>query len=155
MNNNESNNFVKYENYKEQNERLKKALNNHFYLEAVFIEYAIMEDRLESILRYENNSIKSKNYVSIDSKISKVNTIAREKKGLAKKYFSPEFMQSISDWKEKRNPLIHSLMKRPNSTDEIRIIAEEGNALQKELCRLSQNYKRAVERKAKIINKEK
>lgn len=150
MNNNETNNFVKYENYKEQNERLKKALNNHFYLEAVFIEYSILEDRLESILRYENNTIKSKDYVSIDKKINKVNTIAREKKGLAKKYFSPEFMESIKEWKEKRNPLIHSLMKRPNSTEEIRAVAEEGYILQKELCRLSQNYKRAVERKNKL-----
>lgn len=149
MDNNESINVVKYENYKKQNERLKKALNNHFYLEAVFIEYAIIEDRLESILRYENNTIKSKTHVSIDKKIDKVNTIAREKKGLAKKYFSPEFMESIKDWKERRNPLIHALMKRSNSTEELCAIAKEGNDLQKELCRLSQNYKRAVERKAK------
>ena len=38
-------NQQKYENYKEQAIRLKKAINAKFYLEAVFIEYAIIEDR--------------------------------------------------------------------------------------------------------------
>ena len=152
MTNNETNNFVKYENYKEQNERLKKALNNHFYLEAVFIEYAILEDRIESILRYENNTLRKKR-PTIDEKINAIVKLLSENNPLLHKYFSPEFMASLKSWKNRRNSLIHALMKRSNSTDEIRIIAEEGNVLQKELCRLSQNYKRAVERKAKKENK--
>ena len=41
-------------------------------------------------------------------------------------------------------------MKRSNSTEEICAVAEEGYILQKELCRLSQNYKRAVERKKSL-----
>ena len=45
-------NMQKYENYRVQIGRLKKALKEHFYLEAIFIEYAIMEDRLEAILRH-------------------------------------------------------------------------------------------------------
>ena len=45
-------NHLKYENYKEQFRRLNKALANGFNLEAMFIEYAIMEDRTESILRH-------------------------------------------------------------------------------------------------------
>ena len=36
-------------NYCEQMRRLKKALGNGFCLEAIFIEYAILEDRLESV----------------------------------------------------------------------------------------------------------
>ena len=43
-------NQQKYENYREQICRLNKALKDHFYLEAIFIEYAILEDRLEAIL---------------------------------------------------------------------------------------------------------
>lgn len=66
-------NKQKQSNYREQFKRLKKALNNGFNLEAVFIEYAIIEDRCNSILRYEGmksvvkilfplikNSVKSK-----------------------------------------------------------------------------------------------
>ena len=45
-------NMQKYANYKEQMGRLNKALTSRFFLEAIFIEYAIMEDRLESVLRH-------------------------------------------------------------------------------------------------------
>ena len=34
-------NIQKYENYREQFNRLKRALASEFYLEAIFIEYAI------------------------------------------------------------------------------------------------------------------
>lgn len=143
-------NMLKYANYKEQHERLNKALKNNFYLEAIFIEYAIIEDRLTSILRYEDNTIKSKNgFVSIESKINKVRTISREKKGLATKYFTPEFIDSIEKWKGKRNPLIHALMKQQLTTEGLLELATEGQAIAKELSRLSQNYKRAVEREAR------
>lgn len=47
-----SSNQQKYENYREQMSRLSKAMKAEFYLEAIFIEYAIMEDRLESALRH-------------------------------------------------------------------------------------------------------
>lgn len=142
-------NMQKYENYREQNLRLKKAMDNCFYLEALFIEYAIMEDRLTSILRYEGNSINSKKHVSIDRKLSKVETIAREKKGLAGRYFTVDLLNSIRAWKGKRNDLIHAMMKMHLSTEGLFDLATEGRQLQKDLCRLAQNYKRAVERKQK------
>ena len=41
-------NQQKYENYRMQSRRLSSVLRSGFYLEAVFIEYAIIEDRLES-----------------------------------------------------------------------------------------------------------
>lgn len=53
-----SENMQKHFNYKEQFKRLKKAIDNNFYLEAVFIEYAIVEDRAESILLYEDKALK-------------------------------------------------------------------------------------------------
>ena len=43
-------NEQKRANYTEQFRRLKLALKNGFNLEAMFIEYAILEDRTESIL---------------------------------------------------------------------------------------------------------
>ena len=143
-------NMLKYENYKEQNKRLTKALQNEFYLEAVFIEYAIMEDRTESILRYEGNTINSNGFVSIDRKITKIEKIAENKKGLARKYFTIEFMEQIRTWKNKRNGLIHALIKKNTTTQELIDLAEEGRQLTKELCRLSTNYKRAVSRQVKL-----
>lgn len=143
-------NMLKYANYKEQHERLNKALKHNFYLEAIFIEYAIIEDRLTSILRYEDNTIKSKNgFVSIEKKINKVRAISGEAEGLAIKYFTPNFLDTIESWKNRRNPLIHALMKQQLTTEGLLDLAIEGQAIVKELSRLSQNYKRAVERKAR------
>ena len=149
MTDNFSDNMLKYENYKEQNKRLTKALQNEFYLEAVFIEYAIMEDRTESILRYEGNEIHSDGFVSIDRKISKIEKLTENKKGLARKYFTVEFLEQVRSWKNRRNGLIHALIKRNTTTQELIELAEEGRQITKDLCRLSTNYKRAVERKAK------
>lgn len=50
----DADNQQKYLNYCEQMRRLKKALGNGFCLEAIFIEYAILEDRLESASTHAN-----------------------------------------------------------------------------------------------------
>ena len=142
-------NMLKYENYREQNKRLSKALQNEFYLEAVFIEYAIMEDRTESILRYEGNEIQSNRFVSIDRKVKKIKRILEQEEFLARRYFTVELMDQVLNWKNRRNGLIHALIKRSTTTQELIDLAEEGRQLTKDLSRLSTNYKRAVERKKK------
>ena len=144
-------NMLKYFNYKEQMGRLKKALTHQFYLEAIFIEYAVMEDRTAAILRYENNECKSAN---IGKKLNKIRTISRDKKALPGRYFDDELIDRIFEWKDKRNDLIHALIKQQLTTEELRSLAEEGDNLVKELNRRSQNYKRAVERKNKKQNTE-
>ena len=142
-------NLQKYENYKEQFKRLDKALKEGFNLEAIFIEYAIMEDRTSSILRYENNRIKPKgdNQPGIESKLSKIKTISREKGSLPNRYFQDEFIDRIIAWKEERNRLIHALLKQQLSTEGLASLAEEGKVLARELSNKAGNYKRAVERK--------
>ena len=111
---NKTENLQKYEDYKEQFKRLDKALKEGFNLEAIFIEYAIMEDRTSSILRYDNNSIKPKgdNQPGIERKLSKIKTISREKGSLPNRYFQDEFIDRIIAWKEERNRLIHALLKQ-------------------------------------------
>ncbi len=146
-----SGNMIKYYNYKEQMGRLKKALLYEFYLEAIFIEYAIMEDRTEAILRYEGNECKSQN---IGKKLNKIKTISRDKKALPGKYFDDALVDRMMIWKDKRNTLIHALVKQQLKTEELKALAEEGNELVKELNRRSQNYKREVERKIKKENDE-
>ena len=144
-------NLQKYENYKEQFKRLDKALKSGFNLEAIFIEYAIMEDRTSSILRYENNSIKSKGdrQPSIDAKLRKIKTIAREKKSLPNRYFPDEFIDRVILWKDERNRMIHALLKQQLTTEGLASFAEEGKTLARELSNKAGNYKRAVERREK------
>lgn len=144
-------NIHKYYNYKEQFKRLNKAIKVGFYLEAMFIEYAILEDRTDAILRYEGNSIKVKGDKppSINKKLNKIKTIAREKKSLSNRYFKEEFIDRIWSWKEKRNRMIHDLLKQQLTTTGLAQLAEEGKALAEELRNKASNYKRAVERKNK------
>ena len=144
-------NIQKYENYKEQFKRLDRALKAGFNLEAVFIEYAILEDRSSSILRYENNSIKPNGdrQPSLDAKLKKIKTIAREKKSLPNRYFSDEFIDRIIEWKEQRNKMIHALLKQSLTTEGLVSLAEEGKYLARELSNKAGNYKRAVERRNK------
>ena len=141
-------NVIKYENYKEQFKRLDKAIKNNFYLEAMFIAYAIMEDRTESILSYEGNEINSKDFVSINKKLNKIKKIAERKGSLPAKYFSDSMIDEILDWKEKRNNLIHALMKQPLTTEELQATALEGKALARKLANRATSYRRAVERMA-------
>ena len=67
----------------------------------MFIEYGIMEDRLESILVHAGVFREGK-HTTITKKIRRVETLSQSDP-LAKKYCSPELLQSIIDWKEEIN----------------------------------------------------
>ena len=139
-------NMLKYENYKEQMKRLKAAMTNHFYLEAVFIEYAILEDRLESALRHSGKwHPKPDQHTSIDRKVRLLMAQAEEHKSPAQKYFQPEMMQEVLDWKNKRNPLMHSLMKQQLHTDDLASFAEDGMRLVKQVGNKVKLFNRATE----------
>ena len=143
-------NMQKYENYKEQFKRLKKAFDYKFYMEAIFIEYAMMEDRMEAILRYEGNEIKPKNekeFISMGRKLNKIKKIAEQKKSLLQKYFADGIADEISEWITKRNALIHALLKKELTTDEVEAFALEGKTLTRTLCNKAKNYKSAIERR--------
>ncbi len=143
-------NMKKYENYKEQMGRLKRALNSHFYLEAIFIEYAIMEDRLESALRHAGRwNPKPDEYVSIDKKLKLIEKMAEQKKSLAQKYFSSELTQGIRAWKEDRNKMIHALLKQSIHSEDLLDIAAKGQELIKILCSKTTSFNRALEKQKK------
>ena len=138
-------NMEKYGNYKEQMGRLKKAMDNHFLLEALFIEYAIMEDRCESILRH-SGAFNSERHKTINGKLNRIAELARNKKSLIRKYISDELIEEIKGWKEERNRLIHALMKQSLTSEELEQIAADGQQLVKTLCSKTTSYKRALER---------
>ncbi len=140
-------NMQKHTNYRMQMGRLKKALTSEFYLEAIFIEYAIMEDRLESVLRHSGNwNPKPGTFPSLDFKRKKIAKLAEEKKSLIRKYFPEELTDSIEVWKNERNRVIHALMKQSLHTGDLKKIALEGESLTKLLCNKSSLYNRALER---------
>ena len=143
-----SQNLIKYSNYQEQFKRLKKALNNQFYLEAIFIEYAIIEDRTKSILRHSNCSCKGKNEGTLFERVNRIKSISTVG-SLPARYFDEVLLDSILAWKNERNDLIHALMKQSLTTEELQEISTEGYKLARTLADKSSNYTRALERRNK------
>ena len=141
-------NMRKYYNYREQMGRLKKAINMEFYFEAVFIEYAVMEDRLQSVLEKAGvyNPEKHKN---IGKKISRIRELCRDPKHPLHRYITQEMLDLIINWKETRNDLIHRLMKQDMKTEELKDFALQGQEIMKTLCSKVTLYKRYLERSEK------
>lgn len=141
----------KYENYKEQFKRLKKALDNGFNLEAMFIEYALIEDRTESILRHAglwDAYMKKRNgrEPNIDSKLKYIMKRADNNKTILHRYFSDDLVDRILIWKDERNRLIHALLLQKLEHNEVRALAEEGNELVKLIRNRSASYNRMLEK---------
>ena len=141
-------NMQKYENYKEQMGRLNRALHYHFYLEAIFIEYAIVEDRIESVLRH-SGKFNPEKHTTLEKKLSRLCEMQRAKNGLVRKYFSDALIQSVYDWKNRRNPLIHALMKQNLCTADLESVALEGQALIKTLSTKTKAYNSMLEKLSK------
>lgn len=144
-------NEQKYLNYKEQFTRLNRALLNKFYLEAIFILYAIMEDRTESMLKYAGKwdaYLKSRHShdSSLHSKIYYFKKLAEAKRSLEHKYFSDELLDSVIEWKDERNRMIHALLKQATSSEELFAIADAGRVLACKLRNRVGNYVRAIKR---------
>ncbi|MBR2742311.1 MAG: hypothetical protein IKD89_01840 [Clostridia bacterium] len=142
-------NMEKYENYKSKMERLKKAMASGFYLEAIAIEYAVIEDRIESVLRH-SGKFNPNRHKSLDSKLNKLGDMRREKKSLANKYFSEELLDSLYKWKnDKRNPLTHALLKLKLSDEELKETAEQGKTLAYAFRDKANQHNRALKRQKK------
>ena len=144
-------NMQKYENYKEQFKRLNKAMNYQFYLEAMFIAYAIIEDRTESILRHagkwEQCVKRSRNgKPGIHFKIKKIKNLADQNVSLLNKYFSDDLLDNILEWKDERNRMMHALMKQSLTTEILESLAVQGKEYARTLANRSGNFSRAIER---------
>lgn len=139
-------NIQKYENYRAQMGRLNQAIKEHFFLEAMFIEYAIMEDRCESILIHAG-VFNADRHVTITRKVRRLEALCQSN-GIARKYFSQELLDNILVWKEKRNQFIHALMKQTFTGKELEAFVMEGQTIIKTLSSKSTSYKRALERQA-------
>ena len=143
-------NMEKYENYREQMGRLKKAIEAKFFLEAVFIEYAVMEDRLTSILIHAGHwTAPPDKHISINKKLDFIDKLRENKSNrLIHKYFPSELTESVREWKNKRNPYIHDLINNKITTADLEELALQGWSIVKKLNSSSTNYKRALQKQS-------
>lgn len=136
----------KYLNYKEQLKRLMLALKNEFLLEAIFIEYSILEDRTDSLLSRCLGAEKALKRNKITPRINKMRALIGDKKYNINKYISLSLLDDTIEWINNRNSLMHALMKRNNSYDELKAIADTGYKLVKIFNSKSTSFKRNFEK---------
>ena len=127
-------NMQKFHNYQTQFRRLNKALQEEFYLEAIFIAYAIMEDRTESILRHSGKwdayeRSRRGRSITIDSKIRYIQKLAEEKKSPLNRHLADGTLQRILEWKEQRNRMVHALLKQSVTAEDLAALAADGKDL--------------------------
>ena len=127
--------------YKDIHRGLKKALVLGFDIQAIVYEYAILEDRIDSILRYFNRTVPS-NDRGLNKRINILRSGIKDK--LLRKYIKIELLDLIEKWAESRNEIIHALAKKPFTDIQFKTIALEGDALIKSLSRKSTLLKKAI-----------
>ena len=62
--------------------------------------------------------------------------------------FSQELIQSVLDWKEERNTLIHALLKQSLHTEDLRVLAEDGQQIVKTLNSKVTSFNRALQKES-------
>ena len=124
-------NYEKQEIYARNKKRLKRAMASKFYYEAVFIEYAILEDRTESILRLAGVSTVKNNGdpIGLAAKLNKIRDNKAYQVPYIKKRLTNDLIEEVRDWKKIRDQLIHDLMNSNVKETELEAIATNGKKL--------------------------
>jgi hypothetical protein len=122
--------------YKQTIARLDEALGKQFFLEASWIEYAIFEDRCNSLLEKTGGLIPpSRN--GIPPSINKKLTVLKERTSgdpfLSSTSEFPDILRDVRNWKNRRNTIMHSLVDVARSWNNInqdaKQLAIDGRAL--------------------------
>ena len=135
--------YQKYDIYKAMKVNLKKAVSSGFYYEAIFIEYAIIEDRCTSLLKHAGTKYLDNkgNEWKLSEKLRRLRGNPAFDSKYVRKRLPLDFLQEIEDWKRNRDQLIHALAKVPYDNDRIKEIALTG-----------QEIVRTLDNKTKSIN---
>ena len=138
-------NYKKKEKYAILMEKLKKATDNEYYYEAIFLEYAILEDRMESLLKhaklkYKENDGKAYKLIK---KINKIKSSSEFKDKYIQKHITNELIDNIVEWKRNRDKLMHNCVELEYENNQIKDVALYGECLIKKLnnkTKLVNNY---------------
>ena len=128
-------NYKKNQTYRELMEDLTLSLEQEFYYEAIFIEYAVFEDRTESLIRHSKvkHNLTDKEF-TLHNKIKLIKNSEEFKSFYCNKHEILNILNDVAKWKDKRNNLIHDLINTPYTNEAIKNIALEGHDL---VCKLN------------------
>lgn len=130
----EQKNMAKYEAYRSMYINLGKALKAGFYYQAIFIEYAIFEDRLASLLRYAGVPTVRKDgrEDKISRKIAKVRDHNAFNTKSIRSRLPVALMDELKLWTEQRNALVHDLANMPYDNEQVKAVALDGERILKD-----------------------
>ena len=131
----------KHEKYTFLFSKLKKAMDNDFYLEAIFIEYAILEDRIFSMMCLCGNYDIEK-YKDLSTKVSELFALSKQPTRRMSEYIPESLITALRVWMKLRNRLIHAFAKIRCTNEEVKQVAIEGLSLAKRVSNISTAYKR-------------
>lgn len=118
-------NYEKRDRYAELNEILDRAIEQEFYYEAIFIEHAILEDRVISLFKHADLRMSFK----LGEKIGVLKSYKIFKDEYISKHIDMELLEQIDNWKDKRNKLVHGLVESTYGTEVVKQVALEGKTL--------------------------
>ena len=136
-------------------DRCNTAIVHGFYMEAILLEYAAMESRLEIILgvlglpcnKFLEPDLRRKTKIS--HRISCLEYMYKHSPVFVKSCMKKEFFKKIKTWIKKRNQYIHSLYKNEiaydQRIDDLKTIAEDGRDLCKTLYNETKRIRRMCE----------
>lgn len=112
------------------------AIENGYYLEAIFREYAAMEGRLEILLGVlgapcnKHMPFNQRKDIKISHRITCLSKYYKNTTGIGKTKLTPHFFESLKKWTDSRNIYIHGLYKNEiqyrERCEQCKRMAEEG-----------------------------
>lgn len=145
-------NLEKRDKYAQLMKKLEDATNNEYYYEAIFIEYAIFEERTRAMFEHAQVSYKNKNdkEYSIDKKLRTIKTNKYFQDEYIKKHITEELIDKIIEWKNQRNNLMHDIIKSNYDNEEVKNLSLQGECLAKKINSKSQLVNNYLDKKNMI-----
>lgn len=131
----EAKNMEKYEAYKSMMVNLTKALKAGFYYKAIFIEYAIVEDRCLSLLQSAEVKVVDNrgHIIKLSTKINKLRTHKAFVSSFVREKLPSDFLDEVENRKRDRDTLIHKLADIPYAPESVKSIAQHGRDIVRQL----------------------
>lgn len=143
----------KRELYKALLARMKRAESAGYYMEACWIQYAIVEDRFNSVIRHAyplQGADLLTTLRGLDRKLEHIENKIHARDEDCVKTVHKELLSRIRRWKDKRNTLMHEITDTPDYqaiNDKLSRLSPEGGALINELASRVRKYKFLVKRR--------
>lgn len=124
-------------------------MKNQFYFEATMIEYAVIEDKVDSLFSAHNCKIKNKLKQNLET--MKTSHIFNEK--FIHERITIDLIEKIDEWRMERNSVVHDLFKEKILEVDFKNVAEQGfepqRILDNKVSSINRHYKRLAEKSEK------